>query len=130
MSPRIVNAAELPVYDGGHEARSAHSRFLAYLVRAGSRCLLPGPAPSAAQLERHARRFGPAQVAETAAEFGVSVAIERATRKPRLIAGPSLKQRVAGHVKAGRSVELIAEIEDLSPSRARRLVAEVATAEA
>lgn len=37
-----------------------------------------GPAPSAAALERHAARFGPAQVAETAAEFGVSVMIERA----------------------------------------------------
>lgn len=41
-----------------------------------------GTAPTAAGLERHARKFGPAQVAETAAEYGVSVMVERA--KPGL----------------------------------------------
>jgi Zn-dependent alcohol dehydrogenase len=41
-----------------------------------------GPVPSAAGLEKHARKFGPAQVAETAAEYGVSVMVERA--KPGL----------------------------------------------
>lgn len=86
--------------------------------------LLPGPRPTAAQLERHAARFGPAMVAETAAELGIEVVVER-ERKPRKASGPSLRTRVAQLVADGYSVEAIAEIEDLSPSRARRLVGEI-----
>lgn len=89
-----------------------------------STSLLPGPAPTAAGLEKHARKYGPAQVAETAAEFGVSVAVER-EKKQSTPRGPSLKTRVRQHVANGLGVELIAELEDLSPSRARRLVEEV-----
>lgn len=85
------------------------------------------PRPTAAGLERHARRFGPAQVAETASQYGLAVAIERPKAAKR-VSGPSLKTRVREHVEAGRSVELIAELEDLSPSRARRLVREVGDA--
>lgn len=96
------------------------------LLRAGKRgrTLLPGDKPTAAALEKHATRFGPEQVAETAAEYGVSIAITR-PKATRRVSGPSLKARVAGYVKDGYSVEVIAELEDLSPSRARRLVAEV-----
>lgn len=86
--------------------------------------LLPGPRPTAAGLEKHATRFGPEQVAETAAEYGLSVAIERA-KAPRKVSGPSLRTRVATLVADGYGVEQIAEIEDLSPARARRLVEEL-----
>jgi hypothetical protein len=85
------------------------------------------PAPTAAQLERHARRFGPEGVKETAAEHGVEVEVgstKRATRAARRGRGPTLRQRVEAHLAAGRGVELIAEIENLSPSRVRRLVKE------
>lgn len=87
-------------------------------------CLQERRAPTAAELERHAKRFGPAGVAETAAELGVDVQVERAARK-RGVRGPTLKARVAEHVAAGRGIELIAELENLSPSRARRIVQEV-----
>lgn len=88
--------------------------------------LLPGPRPTSAQLERHATRFGPEQVAETAAELGLSVTVER-PRAPRKVRGPGLRERVAKLVAAGHGVEAIAEIEDLSPARARRLVEEIGT---
>lgn len=80
---------------------------------------------TAAQLERHAKRFGPALVQETAAELGVTVNVEGAKAKGKARSATTLKERVAGHVAAGRSVELIAELENLSPSRARRIVQEV-----
>lgn len=111
---------DLPAYDGGTVARGAHARFLVALASGGGP-LPPGPAPTAAGLERHARRFGPAQVAETAAQYGLSIAIER-PRAARKGGGPSLKTRVARLVADGYSVEAIAEVEDLSPARARSLV--------
>lgn len=81
-----------------------------------------------AELERHARRFGPEGVEELAAELGVKVRLERPKAPARKRAkGPTLKERVAAHVAAGHGVELIAELENLSPSRARRLVQEVST---
>lgn len=81
------------------------------------------PPPTVEGLERHAARFGPDQVAETAAEYGLAVNVER----PRRVRtkGPTLKQRVAAYVADGVSVDVIAEMEDLSPARARRLVQEV-----
>jgi hypothetical protein len=82
------------------------------------------PAPTAEALERHARRFGPALVTETAAEFGLEVEVPGAPQKKR-VRGPSLKERVRRLVDAGHSADVIAEIEDLSPARARRLVEEV-----
>lgn len=85
---------------------------------------MPGPKPTAAALERHAQRFGPEQVAETATQYGLSVAIERPKAR-RKAGGPGLKARVATLVADGYGVDAIAEIEDLSPSRARRLVEEV-----
>jgi hypothetical protein len=81
-------------------------------------------APTVASLERHAKRFGPSQVAETAAEWGLSVSLEKAPPKSSA-SGPPLKTRVATLLDAGHSVETIAEIEDLSPARARRLVEEI-----
>jgi hypothetical protein len=80
--------------------------------------------PTAAALERHARRFGPDQVPETAAEYGVSVAITRAKAAPRKARGASLPQRVAGYLRAGHDVDVIAELENLTPARAKRLVTE------
>lgn len=123
-----MNATELPAYDGGPVSRAAHARFLARIVRRGrGRSLLPGPAPTAAELEKHAARFGPEQVAETAAEYGISIAITRPKATRRGGGGPTLKQRVAGYVADGHTADVIAELEDLSPSRARRLVQEVDT---
>lgn len=82
-------------------------------------------APTTAELERHARRFGPEGVAELARQLGVDVRVERPASTRKRAKGPTLKQRVAAHVAEGRGVELIAEIENLSPSRARRLIEEV-----
>lgn len=84
---------------------------------------VPTRRPTAAELERHAKRFGPEGVAEMADELGVDVTVERPRRKRSR--GPSLKQRVAGHVANGHGVDVIAELEDLSPARARRLIEEV-----
>jgi hypothetical protein len=83
-----------------------------------------GPTPTKTQLERHARRFGPDQVAETAAELGVDVEVERTTRR-RVSRGPTLRQRVAGLVAAGHGAAIVAEMENLTPARARALVAEM-----
>lgn len=82
------------------------------------------PAPTAEELERHAQRFGPEGVAETADELGVDVAVERPRRKrgPRR---PTLKARVAELMAQGHGVDVIAELENLSPSRARRIMEEV-----
>jgi hypothetical protein len=88
------------------------------------RALLPGPRPTAAGLERHARKYGPEQVAETAAEYGVSIAIERPKRE-RKSRGPSLRTRVKQYVAQGYGPDVIAEMENLTPGRARRLVKEV-----
>lgn len=82
------------------------------------------PAPTAEALERHARKFGPTLVAETAAEFGLEVDVPGAPQKKR-VRRPSLKQRVAVLAAQGYGPDVIAEIEDLSPARARRLVEEV-----
>lgn len=65
----------LPAYDGSGEARQAHGRFLARLVRRRGPSRLLEPRPTAAGIERHAMKFGAEQVAETAAEYGLSVAI-------------------------------------------------------
>jgi hypothetical protein len=78
-----------------------------------------------AELERHARKFGPALVQETADELGVKVNVDETPTRRRRTKGPTLKERVAAHVAEGRGVELIAELENLSPSRARRIVQEV-----
>lgn len=83
-----------------------------------------GPRPTAAGLERHAGRFGPEQVGETAAQFGLSVAISRATRKSKA-RGPGLKQRVKALLGRGASTDDIAEVENLSPAKARALVEEL-----
>ena len=45
--------------------------------------LLLGPRPTVADLERHARRFGPAQVSETAAQYGLTVSLEGAVEPKR-----------------------------------------------
>jgi len=88
---------------------------------------LPGAtAPTAAALERHARKFGRAQVAETAAEFGLTVNLGDAkVMEPRAKRGKrrgNVPKQVAELLERGTSVEGIAEALDLSPSRARRLV--------
>lgn len=124
MGAQPMTAAQLPAYDGGLESWAAHSRYLARVCRASGRCSLPGDRPTAAQLERHAKRFGPEGVAETAALYGVSIAIERPKAK-RGPSGPSLKTRVKQYLAAGHSADVIAELEDLSPARARRLIEEV-----
>src|SRR5689334_2598021 len=100
------------------------SECLANLRRHGVTLSAPAPRPTAAPtaeaLERHARKFGPALVAETAQEFGLTVDVE--APKVARVRRPSLKQRVAKLVAAGHSVEVIAEVENLSPARARKLV--------
>lgn len=92
------------------------------------RAILPGERPTAAGLERHARKFGPEQVAETAAEYGLSVAIERPKARPKRGGGPTLRERVAGYLKAGHGADVIAELENLSPARAKRLITEALAA--
>lgn len=92
----------------------------------GHRVTVPaGMMPTAAELERHARRFGPEGVEELASELGVKVKLERPKVTRKRAKGPTLKERVAAHVAEGRGVELIAELENLSPSRARRIIEEV-----
>jgi hypothetical protein len=115
-------AGDLPAYDGDIVSAEAHRRWLAAVCRKASRALLPGPRPTAAGLEKHAQRFGPEQVAEVAAEYGVSVAITRAKAGPKRARGTSLKQRVAAYLAQGHGVDVIAELEDLTPGRARTLV--------
>lgn len=88
---------------------------------------LPGAtAPTAAALERHAAKFGPAQVAETAVQFGLVVDLKDARPDPhRAKRGKrrgNVQKQVAELLERGTSVEGIAEALDLSPSRARRLV--------
>lgn len=88
---------------------------------------LPGATkPTATALERHARRFGPEQVGEVAADHGLTVnlagaaTIERRVKRGRRRG--SLPTQVAELLGRGASVDSIAETLDLSPSRARRLV--------
>jgi hypothetical protein len=89
------------------------------------RALLAGcPPPTVAGLERHARRFGPARVPETAAQLGLTASAEREP-PVRKVGRPPLRQRDKALVDAGHGVVVIAEIDDLTPCRARRFVKEV-----
>lgn len=107
---------------GGDACPDCLGRTHALLREPRGDVLLPGARPTAAGLERHALRFGPGMVAETAAQYGIAVAVERPKKTtPR---GPSLRARVAAHVEAGLGAELIAEMENLTPGRARRLIDE------
>ena len=90
--------------------------------------VLDAPEVTRVKLLRHAARHGWDQVVETAAEHGIYLTPppkERATSKRAK--GPTLKERIAEMLerKPDTKVETIAEVENLSPSRARRLVAEV-----
>lgn len=85
---------------------------------------IPASAPTAASLEKHARRFGREQVAETAAELGIEVEVETPTRRARA-KGPTLKERVRVYLMAGHGVETIAELEKMTPARARKIIEEV-----
>lgn len=90
---------------------------------------VPGSTPpTAQQLMRHGKRYGWEGVAETAAEYGIAVTLpEEARRKPQRArrVGPTLRQRIATMLEEGRGPDFIAEAEDLSPSRTRRLIAEI-----
>lgn len=119
---RSLTARDLPAYDGDIVSAEAHHRWLAAVCRKASRAILPGPRPTAAGLERHAARYGPEQVPEVAAEYGLSVAITRAKAQPKRTRGTSLKQRVATYLRDGHDLDVIAELEDLTPGRARTLV--------
>lgn len=76
------------------------------------------------RLLRHAQRFGWGGVAETAAEHGIEVQVPREERasKPRRV---PTKTTVRQLLERGTSPEGIAEVLNTSPSRARRLIAEV-----
>jgi hypothetical protein len=106
------------------ECEACLERTRALLESAPLACLRPSAVPTAAQLERHARRFGPEGIEELAAELGVRVKVERPRVTRTRAKGPTLKERVRGYLEAGHSVDVIAELENLSPSRARRLVEE------
>lgn len=84
---------------------------------------VPGAKPvTAAALERHAKRFGPRQVHEVAAAHGLSVSVERPQRAPRGSRGPSLTKRVINMLRDGHTAETIAEVENLNPGRAKRVI--------
>ena len=111
------------MYDGCSHCQHRQARLLARLC-VSPRTVVVGERPTTAGLEKHARRFGRAFVAETAAELGIAVTL--APPEPRRrTRGPSLKQRVARLLAGGHDVEAIAEVENLTPSRARRLVEEL-----
>lgn len=112
-------------YDSCPACQHGHGRRVMRLARPTRKPgLRVGPRPTGAALERHAAKYGPEQVAETAAEWGLAVAISRPKAR-RASRGPSLKTRVARLVAEGHGVDTIAEIENLSPTRARALVKEV-----
>lgn len=101
-----------------------------------NRVLTPPPGSCQAQregrpitrerLEKHAARFGWAGVAEVAAEYGIELeAPSTPAAKAKKTRGPSRRQRVAVLVKDGYSAEKIAAIEEISPSYARRIIAEL-----
>ena len=105
-----------------HTCLAHVSRVLATPPRHGKTRSRMTPTPEA--LERHAKKYGPEGVVETAAELGVDVKVERKTERRRR-GGPTLKQRVAAHIEAGHSVDVIAELENLTPGRARRIIEEL-----
>lgn len=112
-------------YDGCELCQHEAAQRLARMARAGVVVILRGTdRPTAAALEKHAKKYGPAQVPETAAELGLGVTVEPAKPKART-RRPSLKKRVARLLAEGHSVEAIAEVENLTPGRARRLVEEL-----
>ena len=78
-------------------------------------------------LQRHGKKFGWEMVGETASELGLSITIPREARPKRRQSAQreTLKQRVREYVADGKSVDHIALVEEISRSRARRLVMEV-----
>ncbi len=93
------------------------------LPRPAATTRLEGAAkPTRAQLLRHAEKYGWEGVEEVALEYGISGVVAPRVKRSRSTRGPSLKKRVAGYLARGMSVEAIAEAENLSPSRARRVV--------
>ncbi len=79
--------------------------------------------PTRAALLKHAERYGWEGVEEVALEYGISGVVAPRVKRTRSTRGPSLKKRIAGYLARGMSEAAIAEAENLSPSRARRLVA-------
>lgn len=78
--------------------------------------------PTARSLKRHGERYGWEGVAEIAAEYGISLMIpkpEKDETKPKR--GPSLKKRIQEYLERELSWTAIAELENLSPRRAREL---------
>lgn len=103
-------------------------------VPGGTRLATPGEKPvTAAALEAHVARYTgdkvPAEAARStiaaalavAAEHGLTLNIAKPPRE-RKSRGPSLRKRVAQLVADGYDAEQVAEIEDLTPHRARDLV--------
>lgn len=91
------------------------------------------PTPTAASLKRHLERYGDPDkvgaanaadtiraVGEVAAEFGIAIKLPRVTRA-RGVSRPNLKARIRSQLERGTGWNEIMEIENLSPSRARRL---------
>jgi hypothetical protein len=77
--------------------------------------------PTRDALLKHAAKYGWEGVEEVALEYGISGVVAPRVKRVRSTRGPSLKKRIAGYLARGMSVEAIAEAENLSPSRARRL---------
>lgn len=95
--------------------------------------------PTRAALEKHAasRYADPKRVGEdnakktieavlrVAAECGITVSVEKIKSTKVNSRGPSLKDRIREHLSEGHDIDFIAEMENITPSRARRLVAEM-----
>jgi hypothetical protein len=95
--------------------------------------------PTRASLEKHVARFAdPKKVGEenakktieavmaVANDHGITLSVKPIKSVKQIsLRRPPLKDRIREHLAEGHSIDYIAEMEDLSPSRARRLVAEI-----
>lgn len=88
----------------------------------------PKPAgPTAEQLHRHAERFGPELVKETAKELGVDLRLRKVEPKPKRQrrTGPSLREQVAELHGRGMMPAAIADVCNISDRRAAELIREL-----
>lgn len=86
--------------------------------------------PTAKALKKHGEKFGWNGVAEVGSAYGIDIKVPKGAemvkeKKKRKVSTKEIKQRIRTYLEEERSLDYIAEIESISPSRARKLVREL-----
>lgn len=103
--------------------------FETALATAGSLLRRRAPVPTAEQLRRHAERFGPDGVNETARQLGVETCVRPAQKaKQRRHTTRNLRGQVLELHRRGAMAEAIADTLDVSDRRVQSILASASEA--